>query len=104
MRFGFRARFQTEWAIDKVRLLLVQDRGDGRTDVWLGGDTWQTVEQGVMFTDEMGVLLPTEAVRAIAEAAAENLGNELPSTAEVKVLREWLAKEQARVDEKWRSA
>jgi hypothetical protein len=46
----------------------------------------------------MGLLLPAEAVEAIARAVQEFQGHTSHADTEARVLREWLTVERARVD------
>jgi hypothetical protein len=93
----FRAHVQEDFQRASVRLLIVQDVGNG-VDVLMGNGSWQHHEPGVMWADDHGIELPHDALPALAEALQKHLGNALPSQAEVAVLREVLTKEQLRVD------
>ena len=68
------------------------------SEVLIEDGTWQAVPEGAI-AQHAGLPLPAGSLVPIAEALARQLGNALPSQAEVAVLREVLAKEQARVDD-----
>jgi hypothetical protein len=97
----FRCRIDCDLPTDTIRLQMVRPQVDGRVDVLMEDGSWQRVDPGVAPVGAHGFPLPADALPALAEAVQAHLGNALPSHAEVAVLREWLAKEQARVDEKW---
>jgi hypothetical protein len=67
-------------------------------EVLLEDGTWRRLGELEALPIGAGLPMPRDALRAIAVALADYFGNELPSQAEVAVLREVLAKEQARVD------
>ena len=79
-----------------VRLRVLHNYGGGR-EVLTPDGLWRRVDDGVVSEDD-GIAFRPEAIKAIAKACASFLGKQLPSEAEVAVLREWLAVEQRRVD------
>lgn len=87
-----------DFARRTVRLILVRQRGDGRDDVWMGGDEWRTIEEGTVTPEPPGVLLPVDAVDALREAIDHYEGKAGHAATEARVLREWLDVERARVD------
>lgn len=93
-----RARFENPYYDRNVRLHLYREAAPGKIEYLAEDGTWNTIDEGVVPPTSAGLPLPPEAVEAIALAAAETLGNKLPSQAEVAVLREMLTKEQGRVD------
>lgn len=94
----YRARIDTaDFVRDAVRIVVAERRGDAYA-VLLSDGAWETVQDGAMPAGDVGVVLPIDALEAVAEALQKHLGNVLPSQAEVAVLRQVLAKEQERVD------
>lgn len=86
------------------RLVIYNRRLEGGTELLMEDGTWSTFGEGVLPPNTVGLPMPSEALEAVYRAIAAHLGNTLPSVAEVAVLREVLAKEQARVDavlERW---
>lgn len=81
-----------------IRLVLVEDRMGNRS--YLGEDNlWHEVVEGaVAYPVKSGIVLPAGSVEAIAEAVDQHLGKAAHSNTEVRVLREWLAVEQRRVE------
>lgn len=95
---GYDARIVDDWPTDSVRLLVIQRRGDGRMDHLMPDGSWLTLENKLLPERPPGIVLPAAAVEVIARAVASHLGDNLPTAAEVKVLREWLATELGRVE------
>ena len=93
---AWRAFVREEWALERARLLVVQDRG-ADVDMLMQNGTWRTVPQGTT-TDEAGLVIPTDAVGAVLDALKAFVGERGPTEGEVRVLREWLAHERGRVD------
>lgn len=84
---------------DTVRLYMRRRHpGSGRVEYLLSDGTWRVVDEGTEVA-EAGLLLPAEAVEAIAVAIEEFQGHTSHADTEARVLREWLAVEQRRVDE-----
>lgn len=97
-----RARIDFDIFRNIVRLQIVRESPTaGSVEALMEDGTWQTVPHGTAPSGEPGVPLPADVLPVVAEAVNAYLGNSVPSQAEVAVLREWLAKEQGRVDEKW---
>ena len=93
------ARFVVEpmnWARGTVRLL-VRDAHGSRESYLMENGLWTEADEGTSPAD-MGLLLPAEAVEAIARAAQEFQGHTSHADTEARVLREWLVVERARVD------
>lgn len=80
------------------RLHVYCPRGDNQLAILLEDGTWTTVDDGVVSPPMAGLVLPREALKAIALALTEHLGELLPSEGERRVLREWLEVERGRVD------
>ena len=87
-----------DWVRGTVRLLVVGQRGGGRSDVLMGDGTWQTVEDGTVTPEPPGVVLPRQAVSAVLDAIESWQGNTNHAATEVAVLREALEIERRRVD------
>lgn len=93
----FRARVTHDFPQNVCRLQVACDRHDG-VELLMEKGSWMVFTDGALPTEPAGIVLPPEALEAIAEALAKHLGNALPSQAEVAVLREWLTAERSRVD------
>jgi hypothetical protein len=93
---GYSARIldQDLFARSDVRLAI---RDEHRHAFLMPDGTWQTFEEGVR-VDEVGVVIPAEAVEALAVAIQEWQGHASHADTEARVLREWLAVERERVD------
>lgn len=78
-----------------VVTLAVRDN-DQRAYLMRDGN-WMVVEEGTSSAD-MGIVLPSGAIEAIAVAIAEYQGHTSHADTEARVLREWLAVERGRVD------
>lgn len=97
---GFRALVQRDgngWATRTVRLLVLDARPNG-AEVLQSDGTWVSISEGSALPDDVGIVLPDEAVEAIAQAISEYQGYAGHAETETRVLREWLAVERARVD------
>lgn len=82
-----------------VRLVLVDDRPDGRQGLLLSDGMWQTVDVVEAASSlDVGIVIPRSAVDAIVVAAAEYRGGAVHGQTEAAVLREWLSYERQRVD------
>jgi hypothetical protein len=97
-----------------VALVSVEPMSFGRTAKlmlgrrWAGGaDVLRITEDGLLFTTveegmatppDAGLDLPVEALNAIAKAIEAFQGDTGHAATEVRVLREWLTEERARVD------
>lgn len=79
---------------DQVTLAVVdRDTGD-----YLAADgTWKRGTEGAR-AEDMGIVIPSAAVEALATAIQEFQGHTSHADTEARVLREWLAVEQRRVD------
>jgi hypothetical protein len=85
------------WIQNTVRLAI--RRAAGRYDEYLLPDgNWQSVEDGLLAPDPMGIVLPRASIEAVAVAVQEWQGHTSHADTEAKVLREWLAVERERVD------
>jgi hypothetical protein len=80
------------WMRNTVRLI-VQDG----SALLMADGTWREFAEGESATDA-GIVLPAAAVEAIAVAVADFQGHASHADTEARVLREWLAVEQRRVD------
>lgn len=96
MTGGWRAFVREEWTLGRVRLLVAQERG-GDIDLLMQDGTWMTVPAGTV-QDEAGLVIPTGAVPAVLDALRTFVGERGPTEGEVRVLREALGVERARVD------
>lgn len=96
----YRAFVQQDWPRDRAILNLVQVNVGSRDILLRDGASWQNVPDNIEFPPlgETGIVLPHGSLEPIYRAIADSLGKELPSVAEVSVLREWLAAEQGRTD------
>jgi hypothetical protein len=96
---GYDARVAVEFrdfARNRIRLLVV-DRDTGgalRED-----GSWTYTPDGVALEPDAGIVLPAEALDAIARAIDEHRGLATHGPTEVRVLREALDVERRRVDE-----
>jgi hypothetical protein len=70
---------------------------DGDTVLLPGGKSAQKMEEGAVWTDPT-LSIPAEAMEALVAAIDRWQGQPSHAKTEAAVLREWLAKEQARVD------
>lgn len=99
---GMKARVEDELLMDRVRLMVFDRRADGSVRVLQSDGSWRDHDESqhavVREWSGDGLPIPIDALDAVAEALMKYLGNQLPSTAEVKVLREWLTSERERVD------
>jgi hypothetical protein len=94
----FRAFISEDYFIKSgIRLMLIR-RDRGKPEVFTHDNGWEKVEENVTIPENAGLVLPPELLEEIARAITKFLGKELPSVAEVTVLREVLSKEQERVD------
>ena len=73
--------------------------GGGWSTLTSDGRTWVRVEEGFAPTDDLGIVLPREAIEPLAQAIDKALGHASHADTESRILREWLAVEQRRVDE-----
>ncbi len=95
---AYLARNYDDFLRKTVRLMIARRGAPGYEEVWMGGGIWRSIPEGTVTEEPPGVLLPLSAVDAIREAIEEFDGNKSHGATEAKVLREWLAVEQARVD------
>lgn len=84
------------FASDTVRLGL-RERFGNRASFLMPDGTWHTPPNEGVQVDH-GLLLPVGSIEAIAKAIGEYQGHTSHADTEAKVLREWLAVEQRRVD------
>lgn len=82
-----------DWQRNTVRLM-VRDGSDG---FLMADGTWHRFEDGTL-TDGAGLVLPSAVIEAIAVAIQEWQGHTSHADTEARILREWLAVEQRRVD------
>ena len=80
-----------DFATNTVRLMV---RRDGA--FLMADGTWVAVAEGSFPPDDAGVVLPRDAIEAIAVAIAEWQGHVSHADTEARVLREWLAAERDR--------
>jgi hypothetical protein len=93
---GAAARIYDEPAFFDRNVVTLAIRDNGGAFLLRDG-TWYTGKEGEAVTD-MGILLPRHVIEPIAVAIAEWQGHTSHADTEARVLREWLAVEQARVD------
>lgn len=103
---GFFAHIESNrrYGSDSHRLVIGRHSPWNRsTDVLMSDGTWETVPEMQKFpeteTRTVGIELPMDCVKAIVEAVKEFAGPGLDSSTEVKILREWLTVEKARVED-----
>lgn len=89
-----RAILRDEFHMNATRLLVAVERISGHTDFLMGDGSWQSVPHGTAPDIGTGILFPSEAIDAIAQAFHPRAGHEV----EVKRLSEALAVERQRVD------
>jgi hypothetical protein len=77
-----------------IRLLAMDERGA----VLLGDGTWLTVPDNGLYPEKAGILLPASVIEPLAVAIQEFQGHTSHADTEARILREWLAIEQRRVD------
>lgn len=82
-----------------VRLHVYRYHADGRLDVLLPDGILQTVEEAVAPPDNAGLMIPEEALEAIAEAFHPYATGQARLEGEVKALRASLSKEENRVQQ-----
>ena len=81
-----------------LRLFIRQSLGDWHHS-WLDGSgVFHTLEEGAVPPDDVGIVIPREAIEAVAAAVEEWQGRSNHGATESRLLREWLAVEQRRVD------
>lgn len=95
---GWQARIVDDLATFNVRLLLSRPGGNGRFEIIGGALTATTLEAGCAAPADGGLVLPGEAVVAIADAVKVWRGAG-SSESEAAVLRQWLDSERGRVDD-----
>lgn len=87
-----------EFLRQTVRLRVGRERQHGVFELLMPDGSWFEAPEGVEVVDD-GIRLPREVLVAIVDAISTHLGKDLPSQAEVSVLREWLDSERTRVDD-----
>lgn len=81
-----------------VRLHVFRRHADGRLDVLLPNGVLQTIDEATMPPEDAGLIIPDEALEAIAEAFHPHAAGQARLEGEVKALREALGLERERVD------
>lgn len=95
----FKVWLETDQNTMGVRLHVGELVAPGETKRLSSSGSWISVPLGTVPLDTpLGIVLPEALVPLLAQAAAALAGDSLPSAGEVRVLREWLRSEQARVD------
>jgi hypothetical protein len=87
-----------DYARGTVRLLLWRREGLNAVSYLCEDGNWLTGVDGDVLDERAGLILPAEAVEAIAAAIQEFQGHASHADTEARVLREWLVVERARVD------
>lgn len=82
-----------------ARLIVIQDRVGSPPAVLCEDNTWHELREGELPPVAAGLAFPLEAIDAIGRGIEEYQGKTNHGATETKVLREWLAVEQRRVDE-----
>lgn len=102
---GYKVRIAAPYYSDPLASTVgihVMDVGfDGKAKVMAQDGTWSDVTEGMVATPTL--TLPAEAMDALVEAIDRWRGAPSHAKTEAAVLREWLAKEQSRVDEVFRA-
>lgn len=103
---GFKAIVLDEYGLfarDQVRVVVLENIGGDHQRALMPDGTWQ--ESGPLAPGEeprsireTGIVMPTAAVEAIQQAIRKWQGQGSDDATEIRVLREWLAVEQHRVD------
>lgn len=103
---GFFAYIESNhrYGSDSHRLVIGRRNEWNRTtDIFMSDGTWQSVPEMEIYPETpertVGIVLPMDGVKAIIEAVKEFTGPGLDTATEVKVLREWLTVEKARVED-----
>jgi hypothetical protein len=102
---GFKAHVVDSWETlqrNEIRLVVARNRHDGTHDYLMDDGTWLTVLDGEAGPRPPGILLPRSSLEVLAEAIAKWQGDASHAATEVRVLREWLDAERARVDDLYR--
>lgn len=95
----FKVWLETDQNTMSVRLHAGELVVPGETKRLASDGSWISVPSGTVPLDiRLGVELPEALVPLLAQAATALAGDSLPSAGEVRVLREWLHSEQARVE------
>lgn len=84
------------FARNTVRVVVWRNHGE-RTE-FLGGNGQSVLVEPGIDPEDVGLVIPRDALGAIAAELAKHLGDALPSAGEVRVLREWLAVERDRTN------
>lgn len=97
MSKGYFVRLFENFNMRTVRIRIL----DEARNVELRADgTWASFDEGgSVITDDVGLVIPAGAVEALAVAIEEFQGHTSHADTEARVLREWLAVEQRRVDD-----
>lgn len=91
------ARDVDDYFASNVRLHVVR-RGLVEPQYLRADGAWAGAVEGQRMGDDSGLLLPADAVEALGVAVETFLGRASHANTEARVLREWLAVEQERVD------
>lgn len=89
------------WRLDRVRIVVWETDGfDSRRFLQADGTWWtEALDEGTApDPTRVGFVVPAEALEALAVAIQERQGHTSHADTEARVLREWLAVEQRRVD------
>lgn len=81
-----------------IRLHVYRRHADGRVDVLMADGVLQTVEEGVAVPEDAGLIIPAEALEAVAEAFHPHATKSARLEGVVEMLAETLAVERGRVD------
>lgn len=95
MSKGYFVRLLQDFNMRTVRIRILDEARS--TELHRDG-TWQPFEEMGVITDDVGIVIPAGAVEALAVAIEEFQGHTSHADTEARVLREWLAVEQRRVD------
>lgn len=93
----YRADIVEDFVQRRFRLYVARDAQPGFQSLLMGDGTWGDVEDGVTPSEEVGILLPLDAIDAVLDAFKRFKGDALDSNTEAKVLREWRQTESDRV-------
>lgn len=86
------------WLLQDVVRVYMQ-RKAGPTYEYLREDgTWEAIAGAEVVPEKAGILLPAAAIEPLTVAIQEFQGHTSHADTEARVLREWLAVEQRRVD------
>lgn len=98
MTASWKVGFTEDFVRGTVRIMIGEERPDGRFHILLEDGTWVDLEPNEAASEDAGVVLPLSALDALLDALLERKGAASHARTEAAVLREWLAVERARVD------